>query len=129
MHTFNFKSVITGFNYIICSIIPLVAPPRPDPPRSVRLSATGTTTVTFVWVAPVASVGNRIATYNLVLTESGGATTFTRSVTGTSHTFTGLQEYRTYSCVITAVSIYGPVSVPTAPVSGTTQQAGRSLTD
>ena len=99
------------------------APPRPDPPTSVQVTSIGTTTITITWNAPVASVGNNISMYVLNLTESGGAT-ITQSVTGTSYTFTGLQEYRTYSCVITAVSFYGPISVATPAVYATTQQAG-----
>ncbi len=101
-----------------------VAPPRPDPPTSVVITGAGTTTITIIWLAPIASIGNRISSYTLFLTETGG-TTVTVSVSGTSYTFSGLQEYRTYSCVLTAVSIYGPISVATAAVITTTLQAGQ----
>ena len=61
--------------------------------------------------------------YNLFLTQSG-ETIMNSSTSGMSYTFIGLEEYTRYSCVITAISIYGPVSAATAPVSATTLQAG-----
>ena len=73
------------------------------------------------------SVGNRISGYTLVLTEvggGGGIITITTTGTGTTYTFTGLQEYRTYTCVITAISIYGPISVSTPPITIMTLEAG-----
>lgn len=96
-----------------------VAPPRPDPPTSVSVTSVGTTTITIMWVAPSAS--NNISTYSLVLTENGGSTITVSAPGGTtSYNFTGVEEYRVYFCMITAVSIYGPVSVTTTPVSVTT---------
>lgn len=105
------------------SVFLSLAPPRPDPPGSVRITSMGTTTITITWLAPAASVGNRISHYSLVLT--GGAT-ITVSASGTSYTFTGLQEYTRYSCVITAVNIYGLISVPSAAASTTTLE-GRKI--
>ena len=90
----------------------------------VQVTTIGTTTITIIWVAPTASIANRISTYILVLSETGGSFSITQSVTGTSFTFTGLQEYRIYSCVITAVSLYGPISTTTVPVSAITLEAG-----
>lgn len=99
------------------------APPRPDPPTSVLVTSTGATSFTVMWVAP--SPSNNISSYSLFLTESGGTTVTVSVPSGsTSYNFTGLEEYRTYSCMITAVSIYGPVSVATVSVSTTTLQAG-----
>ena len=103
-----------------------LAPPIPDPPTSVVVTAITTTTITITWVAPTPSLGNQITSYTLVLTGAGG-TVITRSVSGTSLTFTGLQEYRVYSCVITAVSLYGPVSASTTAVTATTLEAGNLL--
>lgn len=117
--------IIEAAGFLLYSKLFITAPPRPDPPTSVSITSIGTTDITIIWVAPTPSVGNRISTYNLVLTESGGGT-ITASTPGTSYTFTGLEEYRTYTCVITAVSIYGPVSVATVPVSNTTIEARTS---
>ncbi len=102
------------------------APPRPDPPTSVQITAIETSNMTITWVAPTPSIINRISTYNLVLTERDG-TTITVSTPSTSYTFTGLEEYRIYTCVITSVSIYGPVSVETPPVSNRTLQTGEII--
>ena len=103
-----------------------LAPPIPDPPTSVVVTSITTTTITISWVAPTPSLGNQITSYTLVLTGAGG-TVITRSVSGTSLTFTGLQEYRVYSCVVTAVSLYGPVSASTTAVTATTLEAGNLL--
>ena len=87
---------------------------------SVQITSTGTTTITIVWEAPLTSMIN---SYILTLTDTDGGS-ITQSVTGTTYTFTGLQEYRTYSCVIVAVNLYGAVSEATAPVNTTTLQTG-----
>ena len=121
----NFLILYSFFIHHLLYNFYYVAPPRPDLPTFVRITSLGTTNLTVAWVAPSPSVSNRISTYDLVLTDSGG-TTITISTPGTSYTFTGLEEYRTYTCVITSVSIYGPISVATSPVSNTTQQTGKN---
>lgn len=90
-----------------------------------QVTSVETTSITITWVAPAITLANRISYYNVLLTESEeNGTNFTQAVTGTSYTFTGLQEYTNYTYVITAVSIYGPVSVATAPVTETTLESG-----
>ena len=106
------------------TLINSTAPPRPNPPTSVTISSVGTTTLTVTWVEPPPN--NNISTYDIALTESGGSTITMIVLVGTStYTFVGLEEYRTYSCVIIATSIYGPLSVPTTAVSSTTLETGK----
>jgi len=47
------------------------------------------------------------------------------TTTSTSYTFSGLQEYRNYSCQVYAVSRYGPISFHTAVVRTTTLETGK----
>ena len=128
MTDFVMHGIIATYFIVTCKIF--VAPPRPDPPTSVRITTTGATMFTIVWVAPTPSIGNRISTYNLSLTEDGGTTTNVLvSGTSTLHTFTGLQEYRSYSCVIITVSVYGPLSIATAAVNTTTLEAREPISN
>ena len=101
------------------------APPVPESPTSVSIVFTGATVITLTWVEP--SQMNNISSYNLLLFESGGSNITISVPSGTtSYNFTGLEEYRDYSCVIIAVSIYGPSSVATIPVTTQTLQACKS---
>ena len=100
------------------------APPRPDPPRSVSVQQTTTTTITITWLPPIASIGNTIASYILILTDELTGSTTNRTTVSTTYTFTGLEEYRNYSCQVRAVSRYGPTSVLTATVITTTLETG-----
>ena len=100
------------------------APPRPDPPRLVSVQVTTTTTFSVTWLAPTASTANRISSYILMLTDELTGSAINVTTTSTSYTFSGLQEYRNYSCLVYSVSRYGPISLSTITVRTTTLEAG-----
>ena len=88
------------------------------------IQETTTTTITITWLPPIASIGNSIASYILILTDELTGSTSNHTAVSTTHTFSGLEEYRNYSCQVKAVSRYGPISVLTAVVLATTLEAG-----
>lgn len=100
-------------------------PPRPDPPSSLRVVDADATTISVSWMEPSAS--NNITVYNLKLTDEEGIQVFVPLSVGTnSYNFTNLEEYRNYTSILTATSIYGATSLPTIPVSTQTRDTGKN---
>ena len=96
----------------------------PAPPTNLRVTFINSTSVNISWQAPPPVSTITIASYRLVVSENQfGLNDTIASSTTTSYTFTGLEEYNSYTCSVVAVSTYGVISSVTA-ISFTTPQEG-----
>ena len=99
-----------------------------------RVSAVGPNVATVSWRAPVNSFPNSLTvvySYRIIASQDrfhNGNRLVTKNSGATSHRFTDLEEYTTYSFTVTASNIFGRSQASNA-VEAITQQAGMCLAD
>ena len=104
----------------------LTALPVPEPPLSLQATSITATTATITWTPPTFDANNRIAFYNLTVSEEQfGLPEINVTSTGVTYRymFTGLEEYVNYTCDIISVGVFGTYSRPSS-LMFTTDEAG-----
>ena len=108
------------FNLIISSTVPL-APSNP------HITGFDATSATVVWTVPPPNVNSPLSpvtSYILFLSEQQfNISTVVTNVSVNTHTFTGLEEFNRYTCIIAATNSIGQGPF-TSPLIFNTSQAG-----
>ena len=123
---FFFFSVIT-IALLMSLIAPSCFPTVPLAPSNVHITGFDATSATVVWTVPPPNVNSPLSpviSYFLVLNEQQfNLSTILTKVSVNSHTFTGLQQFNQYTCIIAATNSIGqgPFS---SPLIFSTSQAG-----
>ena len=141
-YTLSVLSIITSFHRMyITTLYVLVnchisrptcafcgsTPSVPTAPSNLQVTLADSSTATIVWTVPPPNVNSPLSpiqSYLLVLSEQQfNLPIVLINVTTNTHTFTGLQEFNTYTCIIAATNSVGQ-GLSSSPITFNTTQAG-----
>jgi len=113
--------------YIINNAMGDITTRVPTAPSNVQVTHADSSTATIVWTVPPPNVNSPLSpilSYLLVLSEQQfNLPIVLINVTANTHTFTGLQEFNTYTCIIAATNAIGQ-GLSSSPITFNTTQAG-----
>ena len=98
---------------IACILLRIFISEPPAAPTNITVSSVGQTTATVSWRAPTNNFSNTltaVSSYHVTASQSvfqEGNRVVTKSSDSTSHIFTDLEEYTTYSFSVVALNTFG----------------------